>query len=285
LQGEINMQNKLGTPPSRPPLKPVTIGDKPPRKRTIKPKRPVARKPSVTPKPPATDDSKKRDERTPTVSKILTAKVSFYKVIIFAILLLIASLIGIFGINLSQVHLLVTPAPTSVPNFPTTPTPTPTQTQTPTQTETPTQTQTPTLTLTSMPEQWQLTIKASVNIREEPSISANVIGIEDANASLMFDVCVQMSDGKWYRLAPGQEIKGTPVSGYWIRDDLLDGDKTKIPLVTLTPTPTPPATATITPTPTPSATATITLTPTPPVTATITLTPTPSATCWRHCPY
>jgi SH3-like domain-containing protein len=173
----------------------------------------------------------------------------------------------------------------------------PTSTATP---DTPTSTSSPTITSTATITPTKATSTASatrqtfetvrlcinvaldvrnINVRSGPGTTYAVLG-----EPLDLDSCLTFSglneDETWFLIASDQsDLTMRQYEGGWIRHDLLGLEQTgsiRLPIVTLTPTPTSSSTYTITPSFTPSSTPTITPSPTP--TNTFTSTPTHTST-------
>ncbi len=175
--------------------------------------------------------------------------------------------------RLTQVALYVTVTstmtnvpPTRTPIMPTTPA-TVTKTTTPTEKpDTPTPSLTPTI--QGRPEGLRYCINAYlVNVREGPSTQYGVIGNLSGEDCLYFDASNE--EGTWLRIAPNQPEEYAELERGWVYIELLGLlGNSRLPVITLTPTPTLTPTQTYTPSPT----LTPSLTPTP----TSTVTPTPA---------
>jgi len=183
----------------------------------------------------------------------------------------------------------VTPTPTlaASPTFSATPEP---PTSTPTETVTPSITPTKPTSTPSATRQTFQTVRLcinvgldvrNINVRSGPGTGYAVLGEPlDLDSCLTFRALNE--DQTWFLIAPNQSDPNfRQYEGGWIRHDLLGLEQTgsiSLPIVTLTPTPTPSETPTITPTftrtPTLTSTATSTNTPSPTATSTHTATST-----------
>ncbi|MCP4142415.1 MAG: hypothetical protein GY755_19430 [Chloroflexi bacterium] len=173
------------------------------------------------------------------------------------------------GARITRVALSQTATPTKVP-----PTNEPTGTATVTKitTDTPTRaaSRTPSVTPTKKgrPEGFRYCVNAySVNVRVGPSTQHGVFGNLKGEDCLYFDGANE--DGSWLRISPNQPEEYADLERGWVYIELLGLlGNSRLPVITLTPTPTFTPTQTFTPSPT----LTPSLTPTPSPTAT----PTPA---------
>ena len=173
--------------------------------------------------------------------------------------------------RLTRIALSQTSTATRVP--PTNePTSTATETDVPTDAPTRTASRTPSVTPTKKgrPEGLRYCINAySVNVRVGPSTQYGVFGNLKGEDCLYFDAA--NVDGTWLRIAPNQPEEYVALERGWVYVELLGLlGNSRLPVITLTPTPTFTPTQTFTPSPT----LTPSLTPTPLPTAT----PSPTAT-------
>ena len=103
----------------------------------------------------------------------------------------------------------------------------------------------------------------SVEVRVSPSnpvLQGDSLNGDGTNCPF-FDTRIENDEGSWYRFASNQKEKKEEFEQYaggWIRGDSLVVHTLNLPVITLTPTPTPSHTPTPTSTPTPSDTPTIT---------------------------
>jgi hypothetical protein len=164
--------------------------------------------------------------------------------------------------RLTRIALSVTPTPTKAP-----PTHTPTELAPATKTPTKTPTRTPSLTPTvqGRPEGLRYCVNAYlVNVRAGPSTQYGAIGNLSGVDCLYFDA--SNIEGTWLRIAPNQSEEYVDLERGWVYIELLGLlGNSRLPVITLTPTPTYTPTETYTPSPTltPSLTPTPTLTVTP----------------------
>ncbi len=167
--------------------------------------------------------------------------------------------------RLTRIALSATSTATEIP-----PTRTPTEPAPSTKTPTKTPTRTPSLTPTvsGRPEGLRYCINAFlVNVREGPSTQYRVIGNLSGEDCLYFDA--SNVEGTWLRISPNQPEEYGDLERGWIYIELLGLlGNSRLPVITLTPTPTYTPTQTYTPSPT----LTPSLTPIP----TKTSTPTPA---------
>lgn len=180
--------------------------------------------------------------------------------------------------RLTEVALSYTPTATYAP--PTrTPTELPTATETAMRTKTATITKTPVDTATSTPSKTPSTTPTKqgrpeglrycvnaylVNVRSGPSTQYGTIGNLGSEDCIYFDA--SNVEGTWLRIAPNQPEEYAALERGWIYIELLGLlGNSRLPVITLTPTPTYTPTQTDTPTPTliPSMTPTPSETPTP----------------------
>ena len=154
-----------------------------------------------------------------------------------------------------------TPTSTKVP-VTKTPTKTPTSTIAP-DTLTPTITRTPSVTPTKKgrPEGLRYCINAYlVNVRVGPSTQYGAIGNLGGEDCLYFDASNE--EGTWLRIAPNQPEEYVAFERGWIYIELLGLlGNSRLPVITLTPTPTHTPSPTLTPSLTPTTTPTATPTP------------------------
>ena len=169
--------------------------------------------------------------------------------------------------RLTRIVLSATATATKVPATATA-TKTATATETPVDTPTRTASRTPSVTPTKKgrPEGLRYCINAySVNVREGPSTQYGAIGNLRGEDCLYFDGSNEA--GTWLRISPNQPEEFVALERGWVYIELLGLlENTRLPIITLTPTPTYTPTETFTPSPT--------LTPSLTPTATPTVTPT-----------
>ncbi len=174
--------------------------------------------------------------------------------------------------RLTQVALSLTPTAMDVPSMGTSTTiPTITETamvtKTPVDTATSTPSQTPSVTPTKKgrPEGLRYCVNAYlVNVRSGPSTQYGAIGNLGSEDCLYFDASNE--EGTWLRIAPNQPEEYIALERGWVYIELLGLlGNSRLPIITLTPTPTDTPTQTYTPSPTltPSMTPTSSATPTP----------------------